>query len=65
MKDQYKKVSQKHMLGFMYYLQLLGYVIVRQGMDERSVQESEPKTHAWFYVLLAIAGLRNSPARHG
>ncbi|KCW37274.1 hypothetical protein J471_3105, partial [Acinetobacter baumannii 1032359] len=23
------------------------------------------KTHAWFYVLLAIAGLRNSPARHG
>ncbi|ENU56316.1 hypothetical protein F982_00342, partial [Acinetobacter baumannii NIPH 1362] len=31
----------------------------------RSVQESEPKTHAWFYVLLAIAGLRNSPARHG
>ncbi len=34
MKDQYKKVSQKHMLGFMYYLQLLGYVIVRQGMDQ-------------------------------
>ena len=22
------------MLGFMYYLQLLGYVIVRQGMDQ-------------------------------
>lgn len=64
MKDQYKKVSQKHMLGFMYYLQLLGYVIVRQGMDQAMfLTKHYAVPVAWRRITIDYHNRLNKPAQ--
>ncbi|MDC5043420.1 hypothetical protein NRA10_14655 [Acinetobacter baumannii] len=64
MKDQYKKVSQKHMLGFMYYLQLLGYVIVRQGMDQAMfLTKHYAVPVSWRRITIDYHNRLNKPAQ--
>ncbi|RDF62680.1 hypothetical protein DV997_20935 [Acinetobacter baumannii] len=65
MKDQYKKVSQKHMLGFMYYSQLLGYLIVRQGMDQAMfLTQQYPVPVALRRITDDHHNRSNKPAQH-
>ena len=64
MKDQYKKVSQKHMLGFIYYLQLLGYVLVRQGMDQAMfLTKHYAVPVAWRRITIDYHNRLNKPAQ--
>ncbi|KCY51688.1 hypothetical protein J751_3623 [Acinetobacter baumannii 24812_8] len=56
MKDQYKKVSQKHMLGF------LGYV--RQGMDQAMfLTKHYAVPVAWRRITIDYHNRLNKPAQ--
>lgn len=64
MKDQFKKVNNKHLLGFTNYLHLLGFVIVQQGVNQAMLLTKHYAVPvAWRRITIDYNNRLNKPAQ--
>lgn len=64
MKDQFKKVNNKHLLGFTNYLHLLGFVIVQQRVNQAMLLTKHYAVPvAWRRITIDHNNRLNKPAQ--
>lgn len=64
MKDQFKKVNNKHLLGFTNYLHLLGYVAVQHQVNQAMFLTNHYAVPiAWRRITIDYHNRLNKPAQ--
>lgn len=64
MKDQFKKVNNKHLLGFTNYLRLLGYVAVQHQVRQAMFLTNHYAVPmAWRRITIDYHNRLNKPAQ--
>lgn len=64
MKDQFRKVNNKHLLGFTKYLHLLGFVLVQQGVNQAMfLTKYYAVPVAWRRITIDYNNRLNKPAQ--